>query len=228
MKRLSNVHFRIYVNEYGVVMLEDKSTNGTFVDQVLLRSKPKSPNEKCDMKRVLSHGSKIKVLMHNEQHDLEFMVRMPKRVGDYERAYNIKLQRYFARMEGLRASDVNETLVPGPGGHVDLFSAPRRPQTATTRRIALPSGTTQDNVDRFPRDWDGSGRYNRVSQIGKGAFAVVYKVTSKFDGVPYAAKELEKRRFIKNGVLDQKVENEMRIMQKVQHVSSAMRPLFLH
>ncbi|KAK1541833.1 hypothetical protein CPAR01_05220, partial [Colletotrichum paranaense] len=217
MKRLSNVHFRIYVNEYGVVMLEDKSTNGTFVDQVLLRSKPKSPNEKCDMKRVLSHGSKIKVLMHNEQHDLEFMVRMPKRVGDYERAYNIKLQRYFARMEGLRASDVNETLVPGPGGHVDLFSAPRRPQTATTRRIALPSGTTQDNVDRFPRDWDGSGRYNRVSQIGKGAFAVVYKVTSKFDGVPYAAKELEKRRFIKNGVLDQKVENEMRIMQKVQH-----------
>lgn len=108
-----------------------------------------------------------------------------------------------------------------------MFAAPRRPPTATTRRIALPSGTTQDNVDRFPRDWDGSGKYNRVGQIGKGAFAVVYKVTSKFDGVPYAAKELEKRRFIKNGVLDQKVENEMRIMQRVQHVSSPRCPRFV-
>jgi len=55
--------------------------------------------------------------------------------------------------------------------------------------------------------------------IGKGAFATVHKVTSKYDGSPYAAKELDKRKFIKNGVLDQKVENEMKIMQRVQHVS---------
>ncbi|TQN72763.1 Serine/threonine-protein kinase RAD53 [Colletotrichum shisoi] len=216
MKRLSNIHFRIYVNEYGVVMLEDQSTNGTFVEGTLLRAKPKNANDKCDTKRVLSHGSKVKVLMHNEQHDLEFLVRIPKRVGEYEMAYTAKLQQYFAKLETMRVNH-NETVVPGPGGHVDLFAAPRRPPTATTRRIALPSGTTQDNMDRFPRDWDGSGKYNRVGQIGKGAFAVVYKVTSKFDGVPYAAKELEKRRFIKNGVLDQKVENEMRIMQRVQH-----------
>ncbi|GJC99632.1 meiosis-specific serine threonine-protein kinase mek1 [Colletotrichum higginsianum] len=190
MKRLSNIHFRIYVNEYGVVMLEDQSTNGTFVEGTLLRAKPKNANDKCDTKRVLSHGSKVKVLMHNEQHDLEFLVRIPKRVGEYEMAYTGKLQQYFAKLETLRVNH-NETVVPGPGGH--------------------------DNVDRFPRDWDGSGKYNRVGQIGKGAFAVVYKVTSKFDGVPYAAKELEKRRFIKNGILDQKVENEMRIMQRVQH-----------
>lgn len=44
-------------------------------------------------------------------------------------------------------------------------------------------------------------------------------MTAKFDGKPYAAKELDKRKFMKNGVLDQKVENEMRIMQKVKHVS---------
>jgi hypothetical protein len=46
----------------------------------------------------------------------------------------------------------------------------------------------------------------------------VYKVASKYTGLPYAAKELDKRKFMKNGILDQKVENEMKIMQKVNHV----------
>lgn len=46
----------------------------------------------------------------------------------------------------------------------------------------------------------------------------MYKVTTTFGGIPFAAKELDKRKFMKNGILDQKVENEMKIMQKVQHV----------
>ncbi|TDZ30508.1 Serine/threonine-protein kinase RAD53 [Colletotrichum spinosum] len=215
-KRLSNVHFRIYVNKHGVVMLEDFSTNGTFVDGVLLRSKPNIPKRGAP-RRVLSHGSRIKVLMHDEGHDLEFMVRVPKRTGPYESAYTEKLRGYLERLNALGEKH-NETIAPGPGGHVDLFSAPRRQQPPPPKpRTALPSTTTQENTDRFPREWDGSGKYNRVCQIGKGAFAVVHKVTSKYDGNPYAAKELEKRRFIKNGVLDQKVENEMKIMQRVEH-----------
>lgn len=64
----------------------------------------------------------------------------------------------------------------------------------------------------------GSDRYNRIGPIGKGAFAIVHKVTAKFDGKPYAAKELDKKRFMKNGVLDQKVDNEMKIMQQITHV----------
>ncbi|KAF6810708.1 hypothetical protein CSOJ01_06152 [Colletotrichum sojae] len=217
MRRLSNVHFRIYVNQHGTILLEDRSTNGTFVDGTLLRMKPKDPNEKNGTMRTLTHGSRVKILMHAEAKDLEFLVRIPKRAGEYASAYDAKVAQYTMRLKALRAKQQNETIAPGPGGHVDLFPAPRRQPQAPRARIALPSGTTQDNTDRFPRDWDGAGRYNRVGQIGKGAFAVVYKVTSKFDGVPYAAKELEKRRFIKNGVLDQKVENEMKIMQKVQH-----------
>jgi serine/threonine protein kinase len=55
--------------------------------------------------------------------------------------------------------------------------------------------------------------------IGRGAFAVVYKLTDKYSGIPYAAKELEKKRFMKNGVYDQKVETEMRIMSRIDHVS---------
>jgi len=77
-------------------------------------------------------------------------------------------------------------------------------------------------LDRLPKSWNGSDKYNRVREIGKGAFATVYKVTSKFDGLPYAAKELDKTKFMKNGVLDQKVENEMKIMSKVKHVSQPL------
>lgn len=47
-------------------------------------------------------------------------------------------------------------------------------------------------------------------------------ITAKFDGTPFAAKELEKRRFIKNGVLDQKVENEIKIMSLIQHVRTTI------
>ncbi|EEY19994.1 conserved hypothetical protein [Verticillium alfalfae VaMs.102] len=219
MKRLSNVHFRIYVNKYGVVMLEDQSTNGTFVDSNLLKGK--NPNDKMDVRRTLSHGSKIKILMHSEQQDLEFLVRIPKREGEYDRAWIRNLEDYFERIDDLQ-KEAAETVVPTPGGgHPDLFSSPknRPPPAQPPKRIPLPSGTTQENVDRFPREWRGSNKYNKVGQIGKGAFAIVHKVTSKFDGKPYAAKELEKRRFMKNGVLDQKVENEMRIMQKVHHAS---------
>lgn len=43
-------------------------------------------------------------------------------------------------------------------------------------------------------------------------------LTDKFDGKPFAAKELEKRRFMKNGILDQKVDMEMKIMSKIKHV----------
>jgi serine/threonine protein kinase len=84
----------------------------------------------------------------------------------------------------------------------------------------LPEDTTQDGIVGLLGEWDGSEKYNRVCRIGKGAFATVYKVTAKFDGKPYAAKELDKRKFMKNGVLDQKVENEMKIMQRAKHVSS--------
>jgi serine/threonine protein kinase len=75
------------------------------------------------------------------------------------------------------------------------------------------------DTSRESREWRGGAKYNRIGTIGKGAFATVYKIAAKFDGTVYAAKELEKRRFIKNGVLDQKVENEMKIMSKVSHVS---------
>lgn len=74
-------------------------------------------------------------------------------------------------------------------------------------------------MGRHVREWKGGQKYNKIGTIGKGAFAVVYKVSHKFTGELYAAKELEKRRFLKNGILDQKVDSEMNIMRKIKHVS---------
>ena len=70
------------------------------------------------------------------------------------------------------------------------------------------------------KEWRGGVKYNKVCTIGKGAFATVYMISAKFDGTCYAAKELEKRRFIKNGVLDQKVDTEMKIMKRIKHVNA--------
>jgi hypothetical protein len=53
----------------------------------------------------------------------------------------------------------------------------------------------------------------------------VYLVATKFEGTVYAAKEVEKRKFMKNGILDIKVGNEMKIMSKLKHVSPDYPPL---
>ena len=65
--------------------------------------------------------------------------------------------------------------------------------------------------------WDGGDKYNLIGQIGKGAFATVHQLATKMEGKLLAAKELEKRRFMKNGLLDRKVDNEMKIMQDLRH-----------
>ncbi|CAJ2513396.1 Uu.00g015150.m01.CDS01 [Anthostomella pinea] len=216
-RRLSNIHFRIFVNRHGSVLLEDQSTNGTVVDSTLLRKKQaKSQTSSGPTKRILESGASIKIIMHETTADLVFLARIPRRDGDHEEAYLRKLAAYQLRLRG-DDDDLNKTIGPGPGGHVNLF-APRR----NGKPHDSPMETTQELQEpfqRLPREWRGGEKYARVGQIGKGAFAIVHKVTSKYDGSPYAAKELDKRKFMKNGVLDQKVENEMRIMQRIQHAN---------
>ncbi|KAK7741466.1 Protein kinase protein rad53 [Diaporthe eres] len=229
MRRLSNIHFRIYLNEYGVLMLEDSSINGTVVDGTLLKARQgdrtKTGEKKLPKRRTINPGSKIQILMHEGQDDLDFIVQIPRREGDYEETYRRNLTRYMKRLQQIRAEnepvDAAKTITAGPGGHVDLFpvNETKQPTPRAKRQLRLPDDPTQEDMGRLPREWNGSNRYNRVGRIGKGAFATVYKVTAKFDGKPYAAKELDKRKFMKNGVLDQKVENEMRIMQRVKHAN---------
>ncbi|KAI0489605.1 Pkinase-domain-containing protein [Xylaria cf. heliscus] len=212
-RRLSNIHFRIYVNSYGSVLLEDQSTNGTVVDTKLLRKRP-DPNTigLPSTRRTLESGSTIKVVMMEDQCDLIFLVRIPRREGEYEDAYMRNIEPYLLRLNG--GDDPNKTIGPGPSGHVHLFAPTRG---IGVNHQAEKAQGFQRPLNRLPREWRGGEKYARVGVIGKGAFATVYQVTSKYDGSPYAAKELDKQKFMKNGVLDQKVENEMKIMQKVQH-----------
>ena len=100
-----------------------------------------------------------------------------------------------------------------PAGHRAVPARPEERNQENDRRSPNPA-----RLDAVLSSWPGSDKYNRVGEVGRGAFATVYMVTSKFNGSPYAAKELDKRKFMKNGILDQKVENEMKIMQQVDHV----------
>jgi hypothetical protein len=259
-RRLSKIHFRIYMNEWAVLMLEDMSTNGTVVDSVLLKKKDSPATE---TRRTLESGSKIKILMHEPGRDIVFLVRIPNREGDCEEAFKRNLDAYLARAQ--LAVDANATIVPGPGGHVgptssalrapgrggylsladkiyqvDIFkpAAPRPPGATNrnngvvARRAQVADGRAKQGGrprgDALPKPWTGSNKYNRVCEIGRGAFATVHKVTMKLTGQPYAAKELDKRKFMKNGVLDQKVENEMRIMQRIKHVRRHLPFLLVH
>ena len=129
-RRLSNIHFRIYLNEYGVLMLEDQSTNGTVVDDNLLKAKSRNPGE---TKRTLNSGSKIAVLMHTRDADLSFLVRIPRREGEYEAAYRRNLVEYMKRQEA--AVDAAATIVPGPGGRVSHSHPPHLPLPHTLYSI---------------------------------------------------------------------------------------------
>ncbi|PHH67228.1 hypothetical protein CDD81_2997 [Ophiocordyceps australis] len=205
-RRISNVHFRIYANEYGNVMIHDQSSNGTFVDEQRLTAQPRNDNQAI-VRWVLSSGSLIRVQLHDERCDLTFRVRVPRREGVYERAYMKKIGAFFAKH--------------GPRPDCEDVRPRAYLAAATGAEAAAPVATAgqarRREASRAITEWTGSGHYNKIGKIGQGAFAVVYKVTSKFDGKPYAAKELDKRRFVKNGVLDIKVENEMKIMRRVSH-----------
>ncbi|TVY22726.1 Serine/threonine-protein kinase [Lachnellula hyalina] len=207
-RRVSNTHFRIYINEHCVIMIEDQSTNGTMIDRTLLKAKEKENN--MAFKHTLDSGQKIVITGGTAKDDLAFMTWIPNRSDEAELAYQQNVTKFFLRKAALRDQPRTKALMrPGRNGNpVNLFPTP----AANT-----PDYSPISTFGKHIREWKGGSKYNRVAQIGKGAFAIVYKVTAKLDGTPFAAKELEKRRFMKNGILDQKMDMEMRIMSKIQH-----------
>ena len=67
--------------------------------------------------------------------------------------------------------------------------------------------------------WNGGEKYNVVGYVGAGAFATVCKLSSKRDGEVFAVKQLEKRRFLKDGIANNKFYNELNVMMNARHVS---------
>ena len=74
-KRVSNTHFCIFINENGILMLEDMSTNGTIVDGKLLKGKEKN----YDKRRMIHAGSIISLITTTPEEEIKFFVRIPAR-----------------------------------------------------------------------------------------------------------------------------------------------------
>lgn len=76
------------------------------------------------------------------------------------------------------------------------------------------------------RTWHGGEKYNKQEILGQGAYATVFKVTTKTDGTVYAAKEIDKEKFQRSDgsmsteELMSKITNEMNIMRKIKHAST--------
>lgn len=208
-KRVSHTHFRIYYNQGGVLMLEDVSTNGTAVDGILLCSK----KEGVHSTRMLETGAIIEIVSTGIEDVIKFIVRIPKRTG-YLPQHTEKFQQHMAHVEvaGAREQAAHEGHIPEAAARA-LLAAPFA-GPANTKAFPMTGGS-----GRFGMRWDGGGKYSVVGVLGKGAFAIVYQIATLFSGEYYAAKELEKRRFMRVGQLENKLENEMAIMKALQHPS---------
>jgi hypothetical protein len=80
-KRISNQHFRIYLNQDGLLMIEDMSTNGTICDDQLLKGK----DPRFSKHRMVSSGSIICIQNSNDAEMIKFIVRVPSRVTYMDR-----------------------------------------------------------------------------------------------------------------------------------------------
>lgn len=96
IKRVSNIHFRIYINEHGTVMFEDLSTNGTQVDGHVLRSKAKENGWASTI--VLNHGVVISLaIVQGGADDFRFIVLLPQREGHSQAIFDDNLEKYLER-----------------------------------------------------------------------------------------------------------------------------------
>lgn len=208
VKRISNLHFRIFINHAGVVMLEDMSTNGTLVDENHLKGKTQKVAT-----RMLIQGSVIQVPSTKPEESIKFIVRIPSRSG-HDTAYHHNFQLFRARMDAAE----HEYRQQPRGHHAGVTNPagdPAQQVLPIAKTTAKPALVGSSNP--FGMHWSGGDKYNIVGQLGKGAFATVFQLATKMDGVLYAAKELNKQRFVKNGRMDHKLENEMQIMKDLRH-----------
>ncbi|KAI9819613.1 MAG: hypothetical protein M1827_007063 [Pycnora praestabilis] len=216
-KKISNMHFRIWLNDQGILMLEDLSTNGTIVDGVILKGKDKTL-AKPIATRMLDNTSVIEILSAKPDEMIKFIVRYPSRNDRSEYEYNQKLQDYLHHIRNLKTKVNGEWrgLPEARPNHNTgpIFQEVATPPVATPPAYYFPSASTRGNHGMV---WSGGPLYNVVGYLGKGAFANVFTLATKDKGEKFAAKELQKRSLMRNGIMDLKIDNEMRIMKRLKH-----------
>ena len=122
-KLVSNTHFRIFVTDDDVLMLQDMSSNGTVVDDHLLKAKPDKerpdgqPAHVYHTSWMLTGSSMIALVAFNQREEqIKFIVRIPDRRGHVD-AYETRLHQYL-----------------------DLIDSERRKKTAAMATKAIPGG----------------------------------------------------------------------------------------
>lgn len=93
---ISNKHFRIFINRNGILMLEDTSTNGTLVDDVVLHGHRAQAQKEHSQPRITLHpGAMIQIRTPGSEDSIRFIVGIPTRYyGDSK--YNENLYGYLA------------------------------------------------------------------------------------------------------------------------------------
>lgn len=92
-RRISNQHFRIFLNADAILMCEDLSTNGTFVDETLLLCRHYPRFNKV---RMIQPGSIISIRNSTDGEMIKFIVTIPPRISHLEQ-YEEKVRNFLAR-----------------------------------------------------------------------------------------------------------------------------------
>lgn len=125
LRRLSNVHFRIFINEYGVLTLQDQSTNGTIVDNTRLRARAEISS------RTIRSGSRVTISLPGSN-DISFLVAIPRREDEYERLYRSNLVAYQKRLASI-SREQEEPMSAGSTERVSCSSAIFSPKAHSDR-----------------------------------------------------------------------------------------------
>ena len=241
---ISARHFRIFMKNNGSLMIEDTSTNGTIIDDIVLhgpKARPSDPDH--ESQHTICNGDIIELPLRGKQQgqSIRFSVKMPIRSEVGLEKYNqncyayIKCVEQAERQYGFLAEATRNGKAPTippvsfrvltrlslspilTEKQVPMHALPQGVRTAASPRTSLLAAATGGNVHGL--HWTGGPKYNVVSFIGAGAFANVYKMSSKRDGLVFAVKQLDKKRLHKEGSLSNKIYNELNVIKGLRHVS---------
>lgn len=202
---ISSVHFRVFVNEEGLTMLENISRNGTLVDGHFLEANSEDPNVKS--KRMIVSGSLIEIFCDKQRTSIRFVVGVPRRQF-LEAEWEQRLAEY---VNYLKQPQRGETALPPAAQNVVNLSRP------------LERGIWSDAVQNDP-NWNRESNYHVLKLIGKGSYGDVYKVAQMYKGTIYAMKQIAKPRFRQTESFEKEInilEQEISLMQSIHHVSGA-------
>lgn len=220
-QRVSNTHFRIFQNPKGVLMLEDFSMNGTWVDNMKLggRNAPDVADHGNGSLHALFAGSIILVASGAEL--IRFVVRIPSQSGSR-----------ICSDGATPGASFGVGIDPGPAPlpshlrvpHLRNTGAPLSPRNnqnlAAIRRAPLrPHEMHTSTSAKSDPVWDGGGKYKMMEIVGSGAFATVKRAILKKTGEVFAVKMIQKRAFASQtgSAKANAMRKEVDILRKLNH-----------